>query len=58
MKFYYVDKSGKRRRLTKNQAGEYLSELQIKEGIEAKRADPLEEVSFMTPGGIITLESE
>lgn len=58
MKFYYVDKSGKRRRLTKNQAGEYLSELQIKEAIEAKRADPLEEVSYMAPGGMITLELE
>lgn len=58
MKYYYVDKTGKRTRLTKKNVRVFLTEDQIKEGIEAKRADPLEEVSFMAPGGMITLELE
>lgn len=58
MKFYFVDRAGKRKRLTSEQVRIRLTEQQIKEAIEAKRADPLEEVSFMAPGGMITLESE
>ena len=58
MKFYFVDRAGKRKRLTSEQVRIRLTEQQIKEAIEAKRADPLEEVSFMAPGGMITMESE
>ena len=58
MKFYFVDRTGKRTRLTSEQVRIRLTEQQIMEAIEAKRADPLEEVSFMAPGGMITLESE
>ena len=58
MKFYFVDRTGKRTRLTSEQVRIRLSEQQIKEAIEAKRADPLEEVSYMAPGGMITLELE
>lgn len=58
MKFYFVDRTGKRKRLTSEQVRIRLSEQQIKEAIEAKRADPLEEVSYMAPGGMITLELE
>ncbi len=58
MIFFFVDRAGKRKRLTSEQVRIRLTEQQIKEAIEAKRADPLEEVSFMAPGGMITLESE
>lgn len=36
----------------------YLTEEQIREGKEAKKADPFEEVSFMAAGGMITFEEE
>ena len=58
MKFYFVDRAGKRTRLTSEQVRIRLSEHQIKEAIEAKRADPLEEVSYMAPGGMIVVEIE
>jgi len=58
MKFYFVDRAGKRTRLTSEQVRIRLTEQQIKEAIEAKRADPLEEVSFMAPGGMIVAEAE
>lgn len=58
MKFYFVDRAGKRTRLTSEQVRIRLTERQIKEAIEAKRADPLEEVSYMAPGGMIVAEAE
>ena len=36
----------------------YITEEQIREGKEAKKADPFEEVSFMAAGGLITFEEE
>lgn len=51
MKFYRQDKNGNRVEITEKEARKHLSEAQIAEGIEAKRADPLEEVSYMAGGG-------
>lgn len=56
MKFYFQDRQGKRRKLTKAELRQRLTEEQIKEGIEAKRTDPLEEVSYMTNGGYVVVE--
>lgn len=58
MKFYFVDRAGKRTRLTSEQVRIRLTERQVKEAIEAKREDPLEEVSYMAPGGMIVAEAE
>ncbi len=56
MKFYFQDRQGKRRKLTKAELRERLTDEQIKESIEAKRADPLEEVAYMTNGGYVVVE--
>lgn len=56
MKFYFQDRQGKRRKLTKAELRQRLTEEQIKEGIEAKRSDPLEEVAYMTNGGYVVVE--
>ena len=56
MKFYYQDKNGARRELSPEEVREHMSEYQIQEAIEAKQADPLEEVSYMTIGGFIIVE--
>ena len=58
MKFYFQDRQGKRRKLTKAELRQRLTEEQIKEGIEAKRTDPLEEVAYMTNGGYVVVEIE
>lgn len=56
MKFYLQDKQGNRRELDREELREHMGEYQIREAIEAKRADPLEEVSYMTVGGFIIVE--
>lgn len=56
MKFYFDSKDGKSKKLTEAEAREHLSACQIAEAIAAKRADPAEEVSYMTVGGFIRIE--
>lgn len=57
MKFYYQSRDGKTyKALTDAEVREYLSELQIEDALDAKYADPDEEVSYMAPGGFIVLE--
>lgn len=56
MIFYYQDKNGNRRELSPEELREHMSEYQIREATEAKQADPLEEVSYMTDGGFIICE--
>lgn len=56
MKFYFYGKDGVSKKLTTAEVREHLSECQIAEAIEAKQADPLEEVSYMTVGGFIRIE--
>lgn len=58
MRFYwYFDKQdGTTEELTSEQVEKHLSGYQIDEAIEAKLADPLEEVNFMTIGGYIRLD--
>ena len=58
MKFYYQDKQGNRRDLSQEEVLEHMTPYQIREAIEAKQADPLEEVSYMTVGGFIILEMD
>jgi hypothetical protein len=58
---YYFDEHngkcyGKSFKITKAKALKHLSESQIKEGIDAKKADPNIEVSYMTAGGFIRIE--
>lgn len=57
MKFYFQDTQGNRRELSWEELREHMSEYQIEEAAEAKRADPLEEVSYMTVGGFIVVEA-
>lgn len=56
MKFYYQDKQGNRRELSPEELREHMSAYQIAEALQAKQADPLEEVSYMTVGGFIVLD--
>ena len=57
MKFYFTDYQGKnRKRLTMKEVRQHLSECLIEESKQAKREDPLEEVSYMTRGGFIIIE--
>ena len=56
MKFYFQDMQGNRRELSDDELREHMSEYNIREAVEAKRTDPLEEVSYMTVGGFIILE--
>ncbi len=56
MKFIYEKKTGKREVLSMDEVHKHLSILQIQEAIEAKQADPFEEVGYMTPGGFIRVE--
>ena len=46
------------RELSPAEVRELLTPDQQLEAIEAKRQDPLEEVSFMTSGGMVVCESE
>lgn len=56
MQFYYNGQDGISRKLTIEEVREHLSPGQIVEAIDAKLADPAEEVSYMTVGGFITVE--
>ena len=56
MKFYYRDKNGHHRELSPEKLREHMSEYQIQEAIAAKKADPLEEVAYMTIGGFVICE--
>lgn len=56
MKYYFIDRQGNSRKLTAKEVRERLTPDQQLEAIEAKRQDPLEEVSFMTSGGVIVCE--
>lgn len=56
MKFYHQDKQGNRRELSPEELREHMSEYNIREAIEAKQADPLEEVSYMTVDGFIVCD--
>lgn len=56
MKFYFQDEQGDRRELSSEELREHMSEYQIAEALQAKQADPLEEVSYMTVGGFIVLD--
>lgn len=59
MKFYFYDRRGQyRREMPEDEVRKYLSAEQIEEAIEAKRADPLEQVSYMTAVGFIHCEIE
>lgn len=58
MKYYFIDRQGNSRKLTAKEVRERLTPDQQLEAIEAKRQDPLEEVSYMTSGGRIVCESE
>lgn len=56
MKFYFRNKNGTSRELTMEEVREHMSKFQIQEAIEAKQADPNEEVSYMTVDGFIVVE--
>ena len=56
MRIYFQDRQGNRRELNHEELREHMSEYNIREAIEAKQADPLEEVSYMTVGGFIIVE--
>lgn len=56
MKFYLYDKNGNAKELSMEEVRKHLSELQIKEAIEAKIEDPGEDVAYMTIGGMICLD--
>lgn len=60
MKFYFYDRirNGKAREMQMEEVQQHLSQSQIDDAIEAKRADPLEEVSYMTSGGFIVVDFE
>lgn len=56
MKIYFDKDNGESKKLTKSEALEHLSKFQLEEGIKTKKADPREEVSYMTVGGFIRIE--
>jgi hypothetical protein len=56
MKYYYGQHNGKSKKITKAEALKHLSASQITEGVAAKKADPYEEVSYMTADGFIRIE--
>lgn len=55
MRYWFIDKAGNRRELTYGELLAHLSPLQIRDGEDAKIADPLEEVTYMTVGGMIEI---
>ena len=56
-KFYFQSKDGTiYRELSPEELREHMSEYQIAEALQAKRADPDEEVAYMTVGGFIVLD--
>ena len=60
MKFYFYDRirNGKAREMQMDEVRQHLAQQQIDDAIEAKREDPLEEVSYMTRGGFIVVDFE
>ena len=56
MKFYFQTADGTRREMTIDEVREHMSTYQIGEAIAAKKADPMEEVSYMTVGGFIVVD--
>lgn len=56
MKFYFDKNDGTTKELNYEEVREHLSHYQVDEAIEAKKADPLECVSYMTVGGSIRVE--
>lgn len=56
MKFILYEKNGSGRELTMEEVHKHLSEAQIEEAIQAKIADPGEDVAYMTIGGMICLD--
>ena len=58
MKFYFYDRirNGEAREMKMDEVRQHLSLNQIEDGIAAKKADPLEEVSYMTRGGYIVID--
>ena len=56
MKFYFEKYDGTTVKLNRSELKHHLSEYQIREAIEAKQDDPMEEVSYMTHGGFIRFE--
>lgn len=58
MKYVVYNAKTGMRELSPAEVRELLTPDQQLEAIEAKRQDPLEEVSFMTSGGVIVCESE
>lgn len=56
MKFYFDKANGETKRLTEKEVQQHLSKYQISEAKQAKKADPNEEVSYMTVGGYIRVE--
>ena len=58
MKYYFIDRQGNSRKLTAKEVRERLTPDQQLEAIEAKRQDPMEEVSYMTKLGRVVCETE
>ena len=56
MKFYFDKHDGTSKELSMDELREHMSEYNIHEAKEAKKRDPLEEVSYMTVGGFIRVE--
>ena len=55
MRYWFIDKSGNRRELDRWEVLEHLSLPQLMDGEDAKQDDPLEEVAYMTVGGMIEI---
>lgn len=56
MKYVVYNAKTGMRELSKEEVRELLTPDQQLEAIEAKRQDPMEEVSFMTSGGMVICE--
>ena len=60
LKFYFYDRirDGEAREMNMDEVRQHLSIQQIEDAIDAKEADPNEEVSYMTRGGYIVVDFE
>ncbi len=56
MKFVFYGRDGEVRDLAMEEVHQRLTDAQIDDAVKSKVADPLEEVSYMTRGGMISLE--
>lgn len=56
MKFVFYGKDGNSHVMTDEEVLEHLSVCQVQDAIEDKQADPYEEISYMTTGGMIAVE--